>query len=1106
MLKDISARQRLGISSSTAVGRVFLALICLLACLPSGLAEAQSTGALEPGSGELRYDLPGKTTQTELKPAPVSMPEPAPGPVPRETAAPAPVPAPREFADIPDMDWSHLYFEPTDWVEPQQTPQQISGQTTGQATDRTDPETAPEQAVIRSKEYSPLTKPRQTVTEAVLSAPEQELPAELKAAVPETLPTEPEVAAAPQGRPAPEQSLPEQNLQEHAPVAATAPMVAEMPEPAPQIAEGQEPVSAPAPEKASPAPEPDLRTVAADLPETQEPPVVLPNLPEWQPEDIGYGEVKPVAGLETTQPPRTGNSTITARERTPEERDVYVALQRDERVPQNLSPNAWVAAEHVPQSAAAEELPWELTADKVTAYSQNNVIEAEGNVLLQRGREYLKADFVRYFDDTGWAYLNGNVDIFFGTDNLKGEQAEFDVPNKIGWIKNGQVFMGGPHVYLDGERINKNWGDTYTFRNAKITTCDGDVPAWSLFAEDAVVELEGYARLWGSSLSIKDQPVVYFPYMVMPAKADRQSGFLMPTFGHSDRKGYYWNQPYFWAIDESRDLTLNAHIMTERGVMFGAEYRSKSEWDENLWVRMDYLHDSETWDSPGDNYFNNMLRTNSDRFWLRGMYDGTPFDDPAWKVKGNIDYLSDTFLMREFRGEPMMFSYSRDTLENLFGRTLNAWSSNRVSEGVLYRDWDRFTVAAGMRYEQNPNLGNGNASRSSDPLAQKLPEINAYLHKGRIWEDFPLEVEGEGQVVYFFRREGAKGMRYDINPKFSLPLRNDYGAIIPQFTTRGSLYQSTNNNTLLKEGDSTDNSRLMPEFSLTGFTELARNYTFDSNQLALAEENVGQRRWTGMRHTIQPKAEYLKRWDRNQDALPYFDSIDRLPPRDQLTVSLINLFTVRRERVALNSDQNPVYQDDYLDLVRFKLEGGYDFDEERRSWKRDEYQVRPWMDILADITVTPGDWFSIESRTWWSPYSGDFTRMSNGFRVWEPSIGSVRIHIDSRRKPDEYKVWSQNILYRDLSLLHRGVITENDLNINRYSRPVDLLYTEIQLDYLDPFIFRFEQWYDLRNGAQQELEFSMTYVHQCYMVEAHITKDQHDTGIGLSVSLPGFWN
>ena len=154
-------------------------------------------------------------------------------------------------------------------------------------------------------------------------------------------------------------------------------------------------------------------------------------------------------------------------------------------MPRDSSVNQWKAPKPLPKAEPKEEelVSWDLYASKVTGHNTNQILEAEGEVYLQRGQEYLKADYARYYAATGWVYLSGNVEVYFGKDRLNASEAEFDLANKVGWLKDGQVFMEGPHVYFSGSRVNKHWGDMDTLREAKVTTCDGDVPAWSMKAD-----------------------------------------------------------------------------------------------------------------------------------------------------------------------------------------------------------------------------------------------------------------------------------------------------------------------------------------------------------------------------------------------------------------------------------------------------------------------------------------------------------------------------------------------------------------------------------------------------------------------------------------------
>ena len=42
---------------------------------------------------------------------------------------------------------------------------------------------------------------------------------------------------------------------------------------------------------------------------------------------------------------------------------------------------------------------------------------------------------------------------------------------------------------------------------------------------------------------------------------------------YSNRDGFQYNQPFFWAISESSDATLFVHYMARRGFKHGVEYR-----------------------------------------------------------------------------------------------------------------------------------------------------------------------------------------------------------------------------------------------------------------------------------------------------------------------------------------------------------------------------------------------------------------------------------------------------------------------------------------------------------------------------------------------------
>src|SRR3546814_2142955 len=49
--------------------------------------------------------------------------------------------------------------------------------------------------------------------------------------------------------------------------------------------------------------------------------------------------------------------------------------------------------------------------------------------------------------------------------------------------------------------------------------------------------------------------------------------FSALTFGTGDFRGYAYGQPYFWAIDDTKDLTVAPLVSSEQGINLTGEYR-----------------------------------------------------------------------------------------------------------------------------------------------------------------------------------------------------------------------------------------------------------------------------------------------------------------------------------------------------------------------------------------------------------------------------------------------------------------------------------------------------------------------------------------------------
>ena len=113
---------------------------------------------------------------------------------------------------------------------------------------------------------------------------------------------------------------------------------------------------------------------------------------------------------------------------------------------------------------------------------------------------------------------------------------------------------------------------------AVFTVCqkkEGGCPAWSLKAKKISHDkLKKTIYYKNATLKIYDVPIFYFPKFFHPdPTVKRQSGFLAPFFTNSTTIGNGFGLPYYWAINNSKDMTITPKIYAKENILFLNEYR-----------------------------------------------------------------------------------------------------------------------------------------------------------------------------------------------------------------------------------------------------------------------------------------------------------------------------------------------------------------------------------------------------------------------------------------------------------------------------------------------------------------------------------------------------
>ena len=443
-----------------------------------------------------------------------------------------------------------------------------------------------------------------------------------------------------------------------------------------------------------------------------------------------------------------------------------------------------IALAGLPSAAHAQEIPASLalenqvilTADSIDVDEAENTVTATGNVEAVYNGRIMRADRLVYDRDTEKVRATGQIIILDpdGTQRFA-DEIETDANLSDGYAVGFSTRMPNGGLATADAAVRSPDGsnalDKVVYTSCEM--CGSDTtPTWSLRARRAVLDETNqmYSYL-DTVLEVAGIPVFYLPYFSHPdPSSERRSGFLAPDFGTSSKLGLFYQQPYYWAISPSQDLTIAPKLMANVNPLLEFEYR-KRFWSGRLQAEFSFTNDRD-FDSEGARF--------GPKEWRGHFFGSGDFDiTDAWRWGFGIEQMSDDLYTRRYdiEGENerrgLYFGQPLRLLNQVFlqGQSTNWYADASLLslEGLRENDEDdTFPSALPFLYaERNLDLGRYGFARLHGSTAFLNRARGVDTHRASLGADwsrtqilpggFVLSPFAEGRFDYYALNGTASG-------------------------------------------------------------------------------------------------------------------------------------------------------------------------------------------------------------------------------------------------------------------------------------------------------------------------------------------------------------
>ncbi|MEC7478564.1 MAG: putative LPS assembly protein LptD, partial [Bacteroidota bacterium] len=318
-----------------------------------------------------------------------------------------------------------------------------------------------------------------------------------------------------------------------------------------------------------------------------------------------------------------------------------------------------------------------------------------------------------------------------GSDEVKPDSLRYNFDTKKALIWNSRSEQNDMNVF--SKATKKENDSIYFIKDAKVTTSKNiDDPEYYIRVRTGKFIPKNKIIAGPSNLYIYDVPTpIFLPFAYFPLSEDRNSGFLFPTIGQNNNRGYFLqNGGYYFAPSDYFDLTLLGDYYTNGsyGMRIESNYRKRYAYSGKLSFRFENLIDGER-GLPG--------YSKSDIYNIRWSHSQDSKANPNNRFSASVNLGSSNYF-RE--------SLNQINTPNFLNNTLNS----SVSFSKTFRGYPSVNMSLTASHSQNTRSKSVNLILPTfqGNMERIYPFVKKNAQKKGIFENinFQYTVRGENRI------------------------------------------------------------------------------------------------------------------------------------------------------------------------------------------------------------------------------------------------------------------------------------------------------------------------------------------------------------------------